>query len=140
MALVTAVRAVVRRDGRVLVFEDATGGHALPGGRLEPGESLLDGLARELREEVECEISAAPVRIGFVWLRHLGAKPDGYRYPHPDLVHVVYLVMAASDPIERAGEEYVRAPRFVPLDEALALPILEVERAFLTHPLVRSAA
>jgi 8-oxo-dGTP pyrophosphatase MutT (NUDIX family) len=39
------------RDGRVLVVQAANGRCYLPGGRIEPGESEADTLAREIAEE-----------------------------------------------------------------------------------------
>ena len=48
------VSASVWRDGKVLLVQRAKppkGIWAFPGGHLEPGESLLDAAARELREE-----------------------------------------------------------------------------------------
>jgi 8-oxo-dGTP diphosphatase len=54
------VAAVIERDGRVLICQRKTGSrHALqwefPGGKVEPGETHRDALARELREELQIE-------------------------------------------------------------------------------------
>jgi len=56
-----AVGAVVRDDaGRLLVVrrghEPARGRWTLPGGRVEPGESLTDAVAREVREETSLDV------------------------------------------------------------------------------------
>jgi 8-oxo-dGTP diphosphatase len=49
---VSVAAAVVREDGRFLAIQRRDNGHwEPPGGVLEPGESLLDGLLREVREE-----------------------------------------------------------------------------------------
>ncbi len=49
------VSACVWRDGRVLIVERAkpplVGFWSLPGGSVEPGETVLDGAVRELQEE-----------------------------------------------------------------------------------------
>ena len=64
MALVhVAVGVVLDENRRVLITRRATGSHQgglweFPGGKVEPGESLEQALARELREELGIE----PVR------------------------------------------------------------------------------
>ena len=50
------VRAIIYKDGKLLAVkhkhgEDISHYYAVPGGGLDPRESLVDGLARELREE-----------------------------------------------------------------------------------------
>ncbi len=60
--LVTA--AVLRRDGKVLLAQRPRSGllgglWEFPGGKVQPGESLADGLRREIREEL-----GADIRVG----------------------------------------------------------------------------
>jgi 8-oxo-dGTP pyrophosphatase MutT (NUDIX family) len=55
-----AVIAYIERDGLLLsVSRRDTGEHAVPGGKVEPGETLLAALMREVREETNLEISDA---------------------------------------------------------------------------------
>ena len=62
---IVGVGAVVVRDGRVLIvkrrYEPLAGRWSLPGGTLELGETLAQGLARELREETGLEVDVGPV-------------------------------------------------------------------------------
>jgi 8-oxo-dGTP pyrophosphatase MutT (NUDIX family) len=60
------VRAlVIAPDGRIfLVKHSYVSGWHLPGGGVEPGETLLDALIRELREEGNLEPTAPPVLHG----------------------------------------------------------------------------
>ncbi|MDE3177134.1 MAG: NUDIX hydrolase [Pseudomonadota bacterium] len=63
---IVAVSTAVFRDGRVLLARRArapwAGAFSLPGGVVEVGETLEAAAARELREEVGCEVEFA----GFV--------------------------------------------------------------------------
>jgi 8-oxo-dGTP diphosphatase len=56
-----AVGAVARRDGALLLVrrghEPETGRWTLPGGRLEPGESVTEAVAREMLEETGLEVA-----------------------------------------------------------------------------------
>ncbi len=54
--IVVAAGAVIRRDDEILLIRRArdpeAGRWSVPGGRVEPGESLRDAVHREVREEV----------------------------------------------------------------------------------------
>jgi 8-oxo-dGTP pyrophosphatase MutT (NUDIX family) len=74
LQLRVAAKAVITNDkGEVLIVREAktykdgvqTGKYGMPGGRLEPGESFLDGLAREVREETGLVVTTEqPVLLG----------------------------------------------------------------------------
>jgi 8-oxo-dGTP pyrophosphatase MutT (NUDIX family) len=84
----TAGGAAVILTRRATAMRAHPGQWALPGGRLEPGESPLDGALRELHEELRLELAAEdvigvlddyPTRSGYVitpvvlWA---GGQPD----------------------------------------------------------------
>ena len=56
----TAIVACVDAGGRVLLVKQLSGPYAgawlLPGGGVDPGESVEDALRREMREETACEL------------------------------------------------------------------------------------
>ncbi|MCW4149786.1 NUDIX domain-containing protein [Halomonas sp. 18H] len=56
-------RAVIVRDSHLLLLQKQGGLHALPGGGQETGESLLEALQRECREEIGGEV-LAPELLG----------------------------------------------------------------------------
>ena len=62
---IVGVGAVIIHDGKVVVvkrrFEPLAGQWSLPGGRLELGETLEEGLAREMLEETGLRVQVGPV-------------------------------------------------------------------------------
>ena len=52
-------------------------GFYLPGGKLEPGESDREALAREIREELGCRIDFATLRYYTTTVAQAFAKPEG---------------------------------------------------------------
>lgn len=55
------VAAIVVRDGKILAaqrgYGDLEGGWEFPGGKIEPGETRAEALAREMKEELDADIS-----------------------------------------------------------------------------------
>lgn len=86
---VTSARCVVFWRGRVLVVQDPYHYHILPGGRREPGESLLQTVEREVLEETGWAINNLYL-IGFRYFHHLSPKPPGYPFLYPDFLQVIF--------------------------------------------------
>ena len=63
---------LVWKDGKVLLIRSQRRGWEIPGGVVEQGEIILDGLKREIREESGVE--AEPRRLGGIYQR-LNLKP-----------------------------------------------------------------
>lgn len=64
------VAAVVESDGRYLVVEEHAFGQVVfnqPAGHLEPGESLLDAVVRETREETGYELQPRYLLGTYLW-------------------------------------------------------------------------
>jgi 8-oxo-dGTP diphosphatase len=76
MERIRVVAAVVRRADAILVTRrldrpGRPGQWEFPGGKVEPGEGDAEALARELREELGCEVAVGPIL-----LRHFHRYPD----------------------------------------------------------------
>jgi len=95
------VAAVIERDGHVLICQrNRTSRHALkwefPGGKVEPGESPRDALARELKEELEID-----ARIGEEIHRHTTRYGNG-----PEIhLHFFRVIEFAGEPVNTEFEQ-----------------------------------
>jgi len=106
--LTMGVRAVVLDgEGRVfLVRHSYLRGWHLPGGGVEVGETALEALARELREEGNIELTGAPVLHG-VCLNTFVTRRD----------HVlVYVVRAFRQTEARGADREILEIGFFPVD------------------------
>ena len=106
--LTMGVRAVVLDEGgRVfLVRHSYLKGWHLPGGGVEVGETVLEALARELREEGNLEITGAPVLHG-VYLNTFVTRRD----------HVlIYVVRAFHQTHARGADLEIVEAGFFPVD------------------------
>jgi 8-oxo-dGTP pyrophosphatase MutT (NUDIX family) len=128
--------AAVILTRRATAMRAHAGQWALPGGRVEPGESPLDAALRELHEELRLELSPPaligtlddyPTRSGFVitpvvlWV---GGRPE--IHPDPREVRSVHLV---------AFRELCRpdSPRFVSIPES-DRPVVQIPvGSYLIH-------
>jgi 8-oxo-dGTP pyrophosphatase MutT (NUDIX family) len=74
--LTLGVRAlIIDGEGRVfLVKHSYVAGWHLPGGGIEPGETALDALARELEEEGNIELTGPPVLHGIYFNRRASRR------------------------------------------------------------------
>jgi 8-oxo-dGTP diphosphatase len=119
-----AVGAVVRRGEEILLIRRgrgaAVGQWAIPGGRVEFGESLKAAVAREVREETGLDVTVGRF-LG--WAERMGDDPDLYHYVILDF---------AAEPLDpaapaRAGDD---------ADDVAWVPAEAIE----TYPLVAGLA
>jgi 8-oxo-dGTP diphosphatase len=119
------VAALVRRSGQILMSrrrpdQPMPNLWEFPGGKVEPGEAPVAALAREVREELGCEID-----VGGIY------EVVFHAYPEFDLVMMVYTatvsrgVPRAVEVAEVAWIEAARIPSLdlLPADYPLALAL-----------------
>lgn len=101
----TVDAVVTDGSGRVLLIERGhpPPGWALPGGFVDPGETLEEAVVRELREETSMDARS---------VRQFHTYSDPSRDPRHHTVSTVFLVEAEGIP--RAGDDAARAEFFDP--------------------------
>lgn len=130
--LITPGSSVVVLDGsgRILLMRRGdTGDWGLPGGLMEPGESLEQTARREVFEEVG-------LRLGELTLLGVFSGPElHYIYPNGDEIHNVTAAWTARLPARARprvdGQEAVCARFFAP--SALPADVLAPERPILAR-------
>ena len=118
--------AVVMRDGRLLLTQRPPGDPLalqweLPGGKIEPGETLEHALVRELREELG--VGATPGEV---------LEVDTHDYPHGLEVEVVF-VRCTLETLAFAPSRAVHAVRWVAPEAIDLTEVLAGDRGFLAR-------
>ena len=62
-----SVKGVLLRDGHVVLVDNPRGEWELPGGKLEPGETPQECVAREIAEELDVRVSVGPLLDAWVY-------------------------------------------------------------------------
>jgi 8-oxo-dGTP diphosphatase len=127
---VVAVGGVAVRDGALLLVQRGTdpgrGRWSIPGGRVEPGETMAAAVERELLEE-----TGLSVRCGdfLGWAERMG---PAYHYVILDFA----VTVAEGDPTPRARSD-AAAASWIPLREVRALELVDGLEDFLrTHGVI----
>jgi ADP-ribose pyrophosphatase YjhB (NUDIX family) len=127
-----AIYGVLVENGKVLLTDTRVPSGIItnfPGGGLELGESPIEALRREFREETDVD-----VRIGELLFcsQQFQQNPE---YPHEQLMHIYYRVYRDQGAIKLTGnDDDVAGASWVALDELSNKRILEVDLEFTRHP------
>ena len=105
---IVGVAAVVLRAGQVLLVqrgrEPAKGLWGLPGGMLELGETVAEGVRREVWEECGVEIEVGPLVGVFEPMQRAADDADDARWVSPAELERLPMLVETREMIKRALE------------------------------------
>jgi 8-oxo-dGTP diphosphatase len=133
--MITVVAALIEENGRMLICQRSRAGSfplawEFPGGKVEPGETLPQALARELREELgaACTVGAEQYRT-----RHRYAQQPEL----PDGLDLVFFSVQLAAPPQNLAFEQILWERI----EALgSFDFLPADRELVAQLVARAAA
>jgi 8-oxo-dGTP pyrophosphatase MutT (NUDIX family) len=126
MSIRNAAKAIIIRDHRLLVTQNqaADGSfYLLPGGGQEHGETLVDCLRRECREEIGAAVTVGPLRFvrDYIGRNHEFADQHG----HVHAVEFMFECELLGEPGEYGSQPdiYQTGILWLPLAEVLTAPL-----------------
>ena len=93
--LIMSVVSLCFSDNKLLMIKHDERGWDIPGGHIEPGESLEEALRREVLEEAGATLSECKCFAHFKTQLN-GPKPPNFKYPYPDSYIICYLSKLGS--------------------------------------------
>lgn len=128
---VTSVRCVVMHDDTVLVVHDPDEIHIIPGGRRNPGETLVQTALREVREETGWTVTGLR-QLGVKHFQHLSPKAANHAYPFPNFLQLIYLAEALCyDAAAIEDDGYELSAEFHPVTSTTIRTLRMSDRHFL---------
>lgn len=94
-----AQKALIEKDGGVLVLVDPIEGLDFPGGKIQEGEDSVLSLEREVREEVGIEI-----QIGKPFYTRVNVFPPGHEFAGKQVFVVAYVCTYVSGEVMLSQE------------------------------------
>ncbi len=124
--IATVGAAIFDARGRVMMIRTQKWSNlwGIPGGKIKWGETAIEALRREIKEETDLEISD----IRFVLVQDCIHSQEFYRDAHFILLN--YTCRCAGEPIVTLNDE-AREFRWLTLPQALALPLNQPTRTLL---------
>jgi len=106
------VGGVIEKDGRFLLIQEAKKGKHyygkwnIPAGRLDQGETILDGAKREIKEETGCDVELTGI------LQIANAPVPGIKNPNAKFIGIVFATKIITEHIQYDPAEIMDARWF----------------------------
>lgn len=117
-----AVRAVIIKDGKLLMVHSNKGDYKFPGGGINSGENHEEALKREIREETGYIVSDVQSKLGIIVSRNLDEYEKDSVF---EMRSNYYLCGAPKEQSHQQLDEYEAAQEFCPvwisIEEAIRL-------------------
>ena len=118
MEFISSIRAIVIKDGQVLVLRDTDETHIVPGGRRKPGETPAETLRREILEETGW-LTDHYALLGFWHFHHLKPRPPDFPYLYPDFLNLIYTTTPIKQiPEAKLNDSHELGNEFMVIEEA----------------------
>ncbi len=134
--LITSIFALAFDQDKLLHAKYKDGRWHPPGGHIEPSETLLQALHREVYEETYAKLGTVGF-LGYEKIVVLAEKPEDYRYPYPESYQAIYWGKIASlDPFSPTNETLGRGfvtPAEMRRNKGLNLKLFETALAKATQ-------
>jgi 8-oxo-dGTP diphosphatase len=110
---------IIEKNSVLLVEYDDNGIHYnLPGGGLEPGETILEGVAREVLEDTTALVDVGPLALIYEFTPH---KQSGdYNVNEKHGLHLIFECTLKNNSIPRLPQypdPYQTAVKWIPIEE-----------------------
>lgn len=63
-----SIKAICKKDGKIMFIKKPSGAHGLPGGGLDFGENVQEGVAREMMEEIGLTVTKVATNPTYAWI------------------------------------------------------------------------
>jgi 8-oxo-dGTP pyrophosphatase MutT (NUDIX family) len=115
-----AARAIVIKNGLVLMVKSNKGDYKFPGGGLKIGENHEDALIREVREETGYLVDKVIEKVGIAIERHIDEVEEGSIF---EMNSHYYLCQVSEDhgaqELDDYEEELDFCPQWITIDDAI---------------------
>ena len=115
----TAVRGIIKKNGKYLLIHSKYGDHKFPGGGRKDGETFEQTLVREVQEETGYIVDISSILKGFVVFEKRKGKPHDLMIMDSHYFYCDVSETAGNRNLDDYEEEYDYQVSFMTLDDAI---------------------